>query len=240
MADEANPLAEKQSKPQKAFTLKAFLTFAVFLVFYTIVLFYYLKGNSGKATQEETVSNSTNLKMFERLVNEENQIKPIIIKDIVVPIKLDKSGDTSKLLSCGFAFQLGLTLKEQKAIDENKWPPLKESTRFGNEITVEEYLNPEWSLKNIIDGKSKKDDHGGAAKGVNPESYIAYLTNLEVDLRAKILNILMQTTYSQINTEDGQNQICEQLKNEANAMLKSLGKYPRVKKVSFIDFVPPN
>ena len=240
MAEDAKPIAENQSKPQGTFNLKALLIFAGFLMIYTIILFYYLKGSSGKVSHEETLSNASNLKMFERLVNEESQIKPIIIKEIVVPIKLDKSGDTSKLLSCGFAFQLGLTLKEQKAIDENKWPPLLENTRFGNIITEDQYLKPEWSLKDIILGVAKDDGHGGAAKGINPDSYVAYLTNLEVDLRAKILNILMQTTYSQINTEDGQNQICEQLKNEANAMLKSLGKYPRVKKVSFIDFVPPN
>jgi len=50
------------------------------------------------------------------------------------------------------------------------------------------------------------------------------------------LHTLMQVTYSQIISEDGKVQICEQLKNEANGMLKNLGKYPRVYKVSITQF----
>ena len=160
--------------------------------------------------------------------------------DMVVQIKLDKNGDTLKLLTCAFAFHIGLTQKEQKAIDENKWPPSLESTRFGaKDITEEDYMKETWSLKDVVMGKAAEgggEHGGGVAKGGGDESYIGLLGSMEDELKAIILHTLMQTTYSQINTDDVKKQIVEQLKNEANALLKNLGKYPRVYKVSLITF----
>lgn len=239
MADEAAPIPANANKNEKTFTLKAIIVFVLVLMVWTIALFYFLKGNSGKADHEENLSNSENQKLFSRLVLEQNEIPPIRITDMIVQIKLDKNGDTSKLLICGFAFHLGLTQKEQKAIDENKWPPLTENTRFNlDNLTEKEYKSELFSLKHEIEkGKvAEGGGHGSSSKGPAPGSYLSLMTNLSDELKAKILEILMQTTYSQINTEDGKIQICEQLKNEANAMLKNLGKYPRVYKVSFISF----
>lgn len=241
MADEekqpASSAAMTASK-EKLISLKGIILVCVILLIWTGALFYLLKGDKGKAKTEEVRSDTNNLKLFTRLLEEQSQVPPIKIVDLVVQIKLDKNGDTSKLLSCGFAFHLGLTAKEQKAIDENKWPPVIENTRFGQDIiTEEEYTSPkpEWSLKTIIIG-GESGGHGGGGKGVNPHSYLGYLTNMEVELKEKILHTLMQTTYSQINTDDGRNQVLEQLKNEANGLLKSLGKYPRVYKVSLVSF----
>ena len=44
MADEAAPVVEKSEVAPKMFNLKAIIVFAVIMIFYTIGLFYYLKG----------------------------------------------------------------------------------------------------------------------------------------------------------------------------------------------------
>lgn len=242
MADEEKPIAAvaAPSGGIPLFSLKGIIMVGVIMLLWTGAMFFALKGDKGKTHVEDTHSNTNNLKLFAKLIEEQSQIPPIKISEMVVQIKLDKNGDTSKLLSCSFAFHLGLTQKEQKAIDENKWPPALESTRFGqHDLTEEDYskTKPEWSLKDIVEGVSEGGGHGGGGgKGPNPHSYVGYMTNMEEELREKILHTLMQTTYSQINTEDGRNQILEQLKNEANGLLKNLGKYPRVYKVSLINF----
>ena len=241
MADEDKAKPESAPKSEKTFNLKAIIVFMLVLVVWTAGIIYFFKGDKGKAAVEETHTNTQNLERFAELLLQQSQVPPIKIVDMVVQIKLDKNGDTSKLLSCGFAFHLGLTQKEQKAIDENKWPPSLESTRFAHgDLTEEIYIDTKikWSLKDELVGKSDGGGGhgGGGGKGPIPHSYVAYVTNMEDELKEKILHTLMQTTYSQINTEDGRNQILEQLKNEANSMLKNLGKYPRVYKVSLISF----
>lgn len=239
MADEAKPPIESPIKGEKMFSIKGIIVFVLVLMVWTGAMFMFLKGDKSKATGEEKHAGHDNLALFSRLIFEQSQIAPIKINEMVVQIKLDKNGDTSKLLSVSFAFHLGLTQKEQKAIDEGKWPPALETTRFAHEdITEAQYSNPLWSLTEQIVGKSEEGGGhgGGGGKGPNAHSYIAYVTNMEAELKDKILHTLMQVTYSQINTEDGKVQICEQLKNEANGMLKSLGKYPRVYKVSITQF----
>ncbi len=232
MANEEKPNPESPAKGEKMFSLKGLIVFVVVLMVWTVAMFMFLKGDKSKAKGEEKQKGADNLALFSRLVQEQNQIPPIKISEMIVQIKLDKNGDASKLLSVSFAFHLGLTQKEQKAIDEGKWPPALETTRFAHEdITEAQYTNPLWSLSEQILGPTVE-----GSKGLNPKSYVAYLTNMEAELKDKVLHTLMQVTYSQIISEDGKVQICEQLKNEANGMLKNLGKYPRVYKVSITQF----
>lgn len=233
MADEvAQAAAPDSGAKQKMFSTKGLILVVVIFLFYTAGLYYLLRGDMGKATDESAVSNVLLKETQERLLKEQNSIPPFLLDEIIVPIKLDKNGDTAKNVFASFSIHLGLTQIEETALEEGVWEPRrKDLTRFQKSIDKSKYENS-WSLVDEVlgpDGLNKK-------LGENKDSYLWSLSNAKEKIRSKVNEILLSTTYSELNTEDGRANIADRIKVEVNDILYELGQFKRVYKVNWTKF----
>ncbi len=230
MADEVAQSAPDSGAKQNMFSTKGLIVVVIIFLFYTAGLYYLLRGDMGKATDENVFDGNNKVaELQERLVKEQNSIPAFLLDDIMVPIRLDKSGDATKIVFAAFSIHLGLTQIEDAALENGDWEPkVKDFTRFQKTMTY----GAEWSLVNEVlglDGLNKK-------LGENKDSYLLLLTNAKEEIRGRVNQILLNTTYGQLNTEDGRINVADKNKLEINEILYNMGMYKRVHKVNWTKF----
>lgn len=229
MADEDKPSVPEVAagSNEKMFSGKGLIVFIATIALYTIALLYILNGGKDNPGATEGGGQSIDdLKIYEKLLRDESEIPKFIVDKIVVNIKLDKSGDTTKKLLVSLAFSLGFTKNEKKAINDRNWKRLEpEMTKFGNKIEYSEDFN---IIAEVIGVGDKPLE--------NEKSYLRYLKNKENEIRARVNQKLRNITYNELNNTDGQNNIAQSLQSDVNEMLYELGFYKRVNKISWITF----
>ncbi|PCJ61890.1 MAG: hypothetical protein COA79_06235 [Planctomycetota bacterium] len=230
MADEDKPInADSAGPSDKMFSGKGLIVYIATIAIYTIILFYLLMGGKGKASGgEEGGQSAEERHTVKLLLRAESEIPKFIIEDIIVNIKLDKSGDTSKVLRTSLAFSIGFTKKERKFL-ESDWKDVEgEQTKYGEIISPEKY--EDFNIIQEVVGVNSEDPYE------DKNSYLRFLKNRKDEIRSNIMKKLNSVTYNELKDNDGQTNIAQSLISDVNEMLYELGLYKRVYKVSWIAF----